>query len=74
MSHFPSTVQNTDVTEEKNDVFFQPSGAVCASLVVFVKHFSVRAQKHENKTFVSVTRIGKLNKDCEELRGNNYRI
>jgi len=27
-----------------------------------------------NKTFVSVTRIGKLNKDCEELRGNNYRI
>lgn len=48
------------------------AACVSASLVAFVKYFSIRAQKHENKSSVSVTRIGKLNKDCEELGANNY--
>lgn len=67
LSHFPSAMQNPEVTKEKM-VFTQTSGAVCvqASPVYSpVKYFKA-ALKHKNmKTklvFVFATRIGKLSR------------
>lgn len=67
LSHFPSAMQNTEVTKEKM-VFIQTSGAVCvqASPMYSQAKYFKAALKHKNiKTkllFVFAPRIGKLSR------------